>query len=115
MTPTRLRAFSAVVRLGSVKEAAAELGVTEAAVSLHVSQLRKELEDRLFVRTAAGLAFIPGGLRLASRATELLGRLLGTLGAGRPTGALAAQRPAATVATTSARAAKVFAGSSSSQ
>jgi DNA-binding transcriptional LysR family regulator len=73
VTPAQLRAFSAVVRLGSVKGAAAELGVTEAAVSLHVGQLRKELEDRLFTRTASGLAFTPGGLRLASRATEMLG------------------------------------------
>lgn len=73
MTPTQLRAFAAVVRLGSVKQAAAELEVTEAAVSLHVGQLRKELGDRLFTRTSAGLAFTPGGLRLASRATELLG------------------------------------------
>ncbi len=73
MTPTQLRAFAAVVRLGSVKQAAAELGVTEAAVSLHVAQLRKELGDRLFVRSASGLAFTPGGLRLASRAAELLG------------------------------------------
>jgi LysR family transcriptional regulator, low CO2-responsive transcriptional regulator len=73
VTPTQLRAYSAVVRNGSVKAAAAELGVTEAAVSLHVAQLRKELEDQLFGRTAAGLAFTPGGLRLASRATEMLG------------------------------------------
>ncbi|MCU1495530.1 MAG: LysR family transcriptional regulator [Acidimicrobiaceae bacterium] len=73
MTSTQLRAFSAVVRLGSVKKAAAELGVTEAAVSLHIGRLRKELEDRLFVPTAVGLAFTPGGLRLASRATEMLG------------------------------------------
>jgi DNA-binding transcriptional LysR family regulator len=73
VTPAQLRAFSAVVRLGSVKGAAAELGVTEAAVSLHVGQLRKELEDQLFTRTASGLAFTPGGLRLASRATEMLG------------------------------------------
>ena len=73
MTPTQLRAFSAVVRLGSVKAAAAELGVTEAAVSLHVGHLRKELEDQLFTRTGSGLAFTPGGLRLASRAGELLG------------------------------------------
>lgn len=73
MTPSQLRAFGAVVRLGSVKQAAAELGVTEAAVSLHVGQLRKELGDKLFSRTAAGLAFTPGGLRLASRAAELLG------------------------------------------
>jgi LysR family transcriptional regulator, low CO2-responsive transcriptional regulator len=72
MTPTQLRAFAAVVRLGSVKQAAAELEVSEAAVSLHVSQLRKELGDQLFTRTASGLAFTPGGLRLASRAAEML-------------------------------------------
>jgi DNA-binding transcriptional LysR family regulator len=73
MTPTQLRAFSAVVRLGSVKRAAAQLEVSESAVSLHIGQLRRELGDRLFSRTAAGLAFTPGGLRLASRAAELLG------------------------------------------
>ncbi|MGH9085698.1 MAG: LysR family transcriptional regulator [Acidimicrobiales bacterium] len=73
MTPTQLRAFAAVVRLGSVKEAAAELAVTEAAVSGHVALLRKELDDQLFTRTGAGLAFTPGGLRLASRAIEMLG------------------------------------------
>ncbi|WP_436529266.1 LysR family transcriptional regulator [Actinoplanes sp. HUAS TT8] len=73
MTPTQLRAYSAVVRLGSVKLAAAHLEVSEAAVSLHIGQLRKELGDQLFTRTASGLAFTPGGLRLASRAAELLG------------------------------------------
>src|SRR5258708_28313780 len=72
MTPTQLRAFAAVVRLGSVKQAAVELEVSEAAVSLHVGQLRKELGDRLFLRTASRLAFTPGGLRLASRAVEML-------------------------------------------
>jgi LysR family transcriptional regulator, low CO2-responsive transcriptional regulator len=73
MTPAQLRAYSAVARLGSVKAAAAELEVSEAAVSLHVGQLRKELGDQLFTRTGSGLAFTPGGLRLASRAVELLG------------------------------------------
>src|SRR4029079_12176992 len=73
MTPTQLRAFATVVRLGSVKAAAADIGVTEAAVSLHVGQLRRELGDQLFNRTSSGLAFTPGGLRLASRAVELLG------------------------------------------
>lgn len=73
MTPTQLRAYSAVVRQGSVKQAAAELSVSESAISLHIGQLRKELGDQLFTRTAAGLAFTPGGLRLASRAAELLG------------------------------------------
>ncbi|WP_369035734.1 MULTISPECIES: LysR family transcriptional regulator [Streptomyces] len=73
MTPAQLRAFSATVRLGSVKAAAADLAVTEAAVSTHVAHLRRELGDKLFTRTAQGLAFTPGGLRLASRAAELLG------------------------------------------
>jgi DNA-binding transcriptional LysR family regulator len=73
MTPAQLKAFACVVRLGSVKSAAEELGVSEAAVSIHVGHLRKELDDQLFVRTASGLAFTPGGLRLASRAMEIVG------------------------------------------
>ena len=73
MTPTQLRAFAAVVRLGSVKRAASELDVSESAVSLHIAALRKELGDALFTRTGSGLAFTPGGLRLASRAAEMLG------------------------------------------
>ena len=40
---------------------------------MHVAQLRRELDDKLFTRTASGLAFTPGGLRLASRAVEILG------------------------------------------
>lgn len=62
-----------MVRLGSVHAAAAELGVSDAGVSMHIAQLRKELDDVLFSRTATGLAFTPGGLRLASRAIEILG------------------------------------------
>lgn len=73
MTPTQLRAFAAVARHGSVKEAGVDLGVSGAAISLHVAQLRKELGDQLFFRTSVGLAFTPGGLRLASRAPEMLG------------------------------------------
>lgn len=73
MTPTQLRAFAAIARHGSSRAAAAELSVTEAAVSGHVSSLRKELGDDLFKRTGSGLSFTPGGLRLASRAIEMLG------------------------------------------
>lgn len=47
--------------------------MSDAGVSMHVTQLRKELDDPLFSRTSAGLAFTPGGLRLASRAIEILG------------------------------------------
>ena len=73
MTPTQLRSFATVVRLGSVRAAAAELGVSEAAVSGNVGALRKELDDRLFHPSHAGLVFTPGGIRLAQRAVEMLG------------------------------------------
>ncbi|MGV9713661.1 LysR family transcriptional regulator [Gordonia sp. NPDC003424] len=73
MTPAQLRAFVAIVRTGSVKQAAAELELTEQAVSMHVAALRKSLGDQLFGRTRSGLAFTPGGLRLAARAVEILG------------------------------------------
>jgi DNA-binding transcriptional LysR family regulator len=73
MTPTQLRTFAAIARNGSSREAAAELGVSEAAVSGHVSALRKELGDDLFTRTGSGISFTPGGLRLASRSVEMLG------------------------------------------
>jgi LysR family transcriptional regulator, low CO2-responsive transcriptional regulator len=72
VTPTQLRAFACVVRHGSVKAAAEELGITESAVSMNLKHLRLELEDPLFSRTPSGLAFTPGGLRLASRAREIL-------------------------------------------
>src|ERR1700752_2298286 len=47
--------------------------MSDAGISMHVAQLRKELDDPLSSRTSAGLAFTPGGLRLASRAVEILG------------------------------------------
>src|SRR5437660_1568697 len=50
MTLAQLQSFVLVARLGSVKAAAAELGVTEPAVSVAVAALRKELGDELFVR-----------------------------------------------------------------
>ena len=73
VTPTQLKAFTAIVRHGSAKAAAAELGVSEAAISSHTAALRKELGDPLYQRSSSGLSFTPGGLRLATRAGELLG------------------------------------------
>lgn len=73
MTPAQLRAFAAIARHGTSKGAAVELGVSEAAVSGHVSALRKELGDDLFKRSGQGIVLTPGGMRLASRAVEMLG------------------------------------------
>jgi DNA-binding transcriptional LysR family regulator len=56
-----------------VKAAAAELEVTEPAVSVAVAALRKELGDGLFVREGRGIALTAGGRRLAALAGEILG------------------------------------------
>ena len=60
MTLAQLQSFVLVARLGSVKAAAAELGVTEPAVSVAVAALRKELGDELFVRNGRGIALTAG-------------------------------------------------------
>jgi DNA-binding transcriptional LysR family regulator len=73
MTLAQLQSFVLVARLGSVKAAAAELGVTEPAVSVAVAALRRELGDELFVRQGRGIALTAGGRRLAALATEILG------------------------------------------
>ncbi|GAA3385360.1 LysR family transcriptional regulator [Cryptosporangium minutisporangium] len=73
MTLSQLRTFALVVRLGSLRAAAAELGVSEPAVSAAVAALRQELGDPLFVRSGGGIAFTPGGRRLAAHAEEIVG------------------------------------------
>ena len=73
MTLAQLQSFVLVARHGSVKAAAAELQVTEPAVSVAVGALRKELGDDLFVREGRGIALTPGGRRLAALASEILG------------------------------------------
>jgi molybdate transport repressor ModE-like protein len=72
VTFAQLRSFSEVARLGSVTQAARELGVTEPAVSSAVCALRRELGDDLFVRAPGGIRFTPGGERLAEYAAEIL-------------------------------------------
>ena len=72
MTLAQLQSFVLVARHGSVKAAAAELSVTEPAVSVAVAALRKELGDDLFVRSGRGIALTPGGRRLAALANEIL-------------------------------------------
>ena len=72
MTFTQLRTFALVAELGSLRAAAAALGVSEPAVSAAVAALRTDLGDPLFRRTGSGIALTPGGRALAARARELV-------------------------------------------
>ncbi|MGZ4540140.1 MAG: LysR family transcriptional regulator [Blastococcus sp.] len=72
MTFTQLRTFALVAELGSLRAAAAALGVSEPAVSAAVTALRTDLGDALFQRCGSGIVLTPGGRALATRARELV-------------------------------------------
>src|SRR4051794_21352925 len=73
MTLAQLQSFVLVARHGSVKAAAAELEVTEPAVSVAGSALRQGRGGDLFERNGGGLDWPPGGRGLAALATEIGG------------------------------------------
>jgi DNA-binding transcriptional LysR family regulator len=72
VTFAQLRTFALVAELGSLRAAAAALGVSEPAVSGAVAALRSDLGDPLFRRTGTGIVLTPGGRALAARARELV-------------------------------------------
>jgi DNA-binding transcriptional LysR family regulator len=73
MTLTQLRTFALVAKVGSLRAAAALLGISEPAVSSAGAALRAELGDPLFTRTPTGITLTPGGRALAERAGEIVG------------------------------------------
>jgi LysR family transcriptional regulator, low CO2-responsive transcriptional regulator len=73
MTLRQLVTFANVARLGSVKAAARELGISEPAVSAAVGSLRTELGDELYHRRGQALVLTVQGERLASLAMEIGG------------------------------------------
>jgi len=56
-----LRTFEAVARHGSFRRAAAELNVTESAVSHQIAALETSLDTKLFVRQPGGVKLSPSG------------------------------------------------------
>ena len=61
-----LSTFESAARLGSFTLAAAELGVTQAAVSQQIKMLEQELNKPLFVRAHRRVVLTPAGVALAS-------------------------------------------------
>lgn len=56
-----LRSFEVAARLSNFTAAAAELGLTQAAVSQHIRLLEERLKTRLFSRLARGVVLSPEG------------------------------------------------------
>ena len=67
-----VRTFVAVAEAGQFSEAAAELGVSQQAVSKRVAALEKELGVALFVRTPRGADLTVDGQALLPHARDLL-------------------------------------------
>lgn len=61
-----LAAFESAARLGSFTLAAAELGVTQAAVSLQIKALERELNTPLFLRSHRRVTLTPAGKSLSA-------------------------------------------------
>jgi len=76
VTLTQLSAFVLVARLGSVRDAAKLLGVSEPAVSQALAALRQHLDDQLITRRPSGMTLTAGGSRLLPIASQMV-----TLGA----------------------------------
>jgi LysR family transcriptional regulator, low CO2-responsive transcriptional regulator len=75
MTFAQLRIFLAVARLGSVKGAAAELSVTQPAISAGVAALERDVGVSLLAREGRGVRLTPAGEVLARYAATSLGLL----------------------------------------
>ncbi|MGH9279935.1 MAG: LysR substrate-binding domain-containing protein [Acidimicrobiales bacterium] len=75
MTLTQLKAYVAVATAGSVRAAAAQLVVSQPAVSAAVGALQKELGVTLVTRDGRGLQLTDAGRVFARYARQLLGLL----------------------------------------
>lgn len=72
-----LRLLVTVVETGSITRAAAQLGVTQSAVSHLLDKLRVITGDALFVKSGRGIVATARALALAEQATGLLAQLQG--------------------------------------
>ncbi|PRY28320.1 LysR family transcriptional regulator [Pseudosporangium ferrugineum] len=68
----QLRALVAVAGAGSFTDAAAQLGVSQAAVSRAVAALEKELGARIVERTTRHVTLTPLGVRIVAQAQRVL-------------------------------------------
>ncbi|WP_447921671.1 LysR family transcriptional regulator [Achromobacter aegrifaciens] len=69
---THLLSFVTVARTGSLKSAAATLGIPQPAISRHIGKLEAQCNGRLFGRTGRGMTLTELGARVFPRVEHLL-------------------------------------------
>ncbi|AQZ68112.1 LysR family transcriptional regulator [[Actinomadura] parvosata subsp. kistnae] len=84
MDTEAVRSFVRAAELGQFQYAADELGVTQQAVSKRIAALERELEVRLFTRTARGVELTPGGQAFLPHARGIVAGVEHAMGAVRP-------------------------------
>ncbi|WP_415855996.1 LysR family transcriptional regulator [Sinomonas sp. G460-2] len=67
-----VRAFVAVVRYGSMTDAAAELGFTQSAISRQVADFERYVGTKLFGRGPGGMRLNAAGVEVFPIAVEIL-------------------------------------------
>lgn len=75
VTVAQLRSFLAIAATGSVRQAAAQLVVTESAVSAAVTSLSRQVGVALLERQGRGVRCSPAGVAFAPYARQVLGLL----------------------------------------
>ena len=68
----RLSDFAAVARLGSIKAAARERGVSDATLAARIKKLEEQLGTRLFEKNGQTMALTSSGEMLLSDAEQIL-------------------------------------------
>ena len=68
----QLRAFVSIAETGTFTAAAKRVHVTQAAISMQIRQLEKELGARLFVRAPRRVVLTEAGEHLLHRARQIL-------------------------------------------
>lgn len=74
-----LLVFEALFRQGSVTRAAAQVGLSQSAMSSALGRLRMQFGDPLFVKTRSGMLPTPRALELAPALTEALAMVRGAM------------------------------------
>ncbi len=74
-----LAAFDAIRRTGSITQAALELNLAQSTLSNRLRRLRSQLDDPLFIRTAAGMQPTPFAEDIGARISDALAMIDGGL------------------------------------